>query len=1007
MKRFSTFSLDTANQCIWLKSQRVPLQPKAFAVLAYLTENPARIVTKEELLETVWPDIFVQEAVLKTCILALRKALDDDPKNPKCIETVHRRGYRFIDTPAGATNEESSDTFPAATAPTTLLGRESDLKKLHTALGKAQKGERQVVFVTGEPGIGKSTLISHFLEAAARTFPIRCLRGQCIEHFGAREAYYPVFDALSRAAQESWMPDFLAILRTHAPTWLVELPAVASTPDRESLKQETLGATRDRMLREMTEAIEALAAETPVVVVLEDLHWSDVSTLDLISSVASRQAGARLIVIASYRPVEVALADHPVKSVKQGLRARGLCTELPLELLSQKDVSSFLEARFSPHRFPPEFARLVHERTEGNPLYVTNVLDYAVSRSVILQRDGVWEASSAPGDFDLHAPESLTQMIERQIERLSPEEQSALEVASVIGLTFAVPLMPGIGVPEEESLEACCDSLAKRHLFVRTVGISEIPGGQIGARYQFLHALYRDVFYKRLPPARRVRLHHTVGEWLESLYQARLSEVASELALHFQECHDFERTIRYLLVVAQRSASRHALREALEALTRGITIAERLPAPVRLAAELALSEEIGLVYRLMGQLTSSAAEFNKMYEQARQASSVEGQLRALLWYASVSSWLDRADCLKAIEKIKELCKGQISPDLRVNAQGQVAYFNLLFHGWAQEDYSASALALEAARNSSNRAALALECNRHSFFQSLASQYRDACSTAKEGVRIATEIESLMDYSVGHFFEAFALFHSGDWGSMRRLLRSSSDMANRNGHDFWVLLFGLLEAMLHLETFSFEQAHRDCREYLTRARQLGHALSIQICLVLLGKAQLGIGDLDSAQQTFDEIIRWQDDERILMDWIWRLPLQFSYVELCLARKDVQAAIHAADLFLSQTARTAEKTWTGLAHLARAKVAELQKDDRGARLEIAEGLRIIEECEAPLAAWRLHAFAARTLGANKHLVIARNIVQGLANSLTEEQDLQRCFLSAPDVAALVGSGLKATV
>src|SRR5215831_11443889 len=99
LKRFSTFSLDSANQCIWKREQRIQLAPKSFAVLAFLVDNPGRIVSKGDLLEAVWPDTFVQEAVLKNCILEIRRALDDDSKNPRCIATVHRRGYRFIDIP--------------------------------------------------------------------------------------------------------------------------------------------------------------------------------------------------------------------------------------------------------------------------------------------------------------------------------------------------------------------------------------------------------------------------------------------------------------------------------------------------------------------------------------------------------------------------------------------------------------------------------------------------------------------------------------------------------------------------------------------------------------------------------------------------------------------------------------------------------------------------------------------------------------------------------------------
>jgi hypothetical protein len=256
----------------------------------------------------------------------------------------------------------------------------------------------------------------------------------------------------------------------------------------------------------------------------------------------------------------------------------------------------------------------------------------------------------------------------------------------------------------------------------------------------------------------------------------------------------------------------------------------------------------------------------------------------------------------------------------------------------------------------------------------------------------------MDYSVGHFFEAYALFYAGEWGATRRLQRSAIDMANRNGHDFWVLLFSLLDAMLRLETFSAEDTLRDCQDYLVRAKALDHPLSIQISLVLLGKAQLGVHDLDGAQRTFDEIIRWQGRERILMDWIWRLPLQFNYVELCLARQEIDAALSASELFLSQTARTAEKTWNALSHLERAKIAALQRDAERLQSELAAGFQLVETNDIPLAAWRLHAVAAHSLGSPEHLGKAQAIVSKLAASLGQEAELKQCFLSAPEVTAI---------
>ena len=155
-------------------------------------------------------------------------------------------------------------------------------------LERALRGERQVVFVTGEPGIGKTTLVSAVHdEAAARG--IWMAWGQCLEQYGAGEAYLPVLDGLSRLARTAGAERITELLRRHAPTWLLELPSLIAATERETLRQQVVGASRERMLRELADAIEAITADTPLMIVLEDLHWSDYSTLDLIAYLARRR----------------------------------------------------------------------------------------------------------------------------------------------------------------------------------------------------------------------------------------------------------------------------------------------------------------------------------------------------------------------------------------------------------------------------------------------------------------------------------------------------------------------------------------------------------------------------------------------------------------------------------------------------------------------------------------------------------------------------------------------
>ena len=177
-------------------------------------------------------------------------------------------------------------------------------------------GERQIVFVTGEAGIGKTALVDTFARSITSDRSIRIGRGQCLEQYGTSEAYLPVLEALGRLGREQ--AQVVDVLRAHAPMWLLQMPSLMSASDRELLSRELSGATRERMLREMGEALEALTADLPLVLILEDLHWSDYSTLDLISYLARQRQAAQLMLIGTYRTVELIVE----RASAQGSQAR-------------------------------------------------------------------------------------------------------------------------------------------------------------------------------------------------------------------------------------------------------------------------------------------------------------------------------------------------------------------------------------------------------------------------------------------------------------------------------------------------------------------------------------------------------------------------------------------------------------------------------------------------------------------------------------------------------------
>src|SRR5262249_53024539 len=162
----------------------------------------------------------------------------------------------------------------------------------------ARRGARQVGFITGEAGIGKTTVVDAFGAQVAQEPELWLARGQCIESYGAGEAYLPILEALGQLCRGPDSGHLVAWLAQPAPTWLVQMPALLAPDALETLQHRVLGATRERMLRELTEALDALTAERTLVLVLEDLHWSDVATLDLVGALARRRARARLLLLA-------------------------------------------------------------------------------------------------------------------------------------------------------------------------------------------------------------------------------------------------------------------------------------------------------------------------------------------------------------------------------------------------------------------------------------------------------------------------------------------------------------------------------------------------------------------------------------------------------------------------------------------------------------------------------------------------------------------------------------
>ena len=631
---FGPFRLEEAEARLSRDGAALELQPRELSVLCELAARPQRLITKDELLDAVWGHRHVSESVLKAIVSRVRAVLGDDAKQPRWIETVSRRGYRFIGS-AGAPAPSAAGEAPVV-ADALLVGRTTALERLHQALAAARQGRRQLLLVAGEPGIGKTRLIDAFADAATAATaatPLRLARGQCIDQLGAGEPYMPLLDALDALVRAD--PTLPALLRQVAPTWLAQLPWHLDEALRGQLQREALGATPERMLREMGELLDRLAATQPLLLVLEDLHWSDPATVQLLGYLARRRQPAQLLVLGSVRPAEIIAAEHPLAALRRELRLHRLCDEIELEAFAEPHIAQLLAARLGSDVEAPEaFVQALHQHTAGLPLFVVHMLDELVAEGALQsQADGAWRF---PEPSALAATTHVVDMVGHQLARLPAEVQATLAVASVAGVEFLhLPLAQALAQPADAVLQQL-EQAAARGRWLRAGGTVALPDGRVAARYAFRHALYRHVLYQQQAAGTRATRHAALAEALAAAWGTH-DEVAAERALHLELGGQPAAAARQLVHVARRALMRSAPREALRATAHGMDLLQRAPAATEAGStelDLRVMEAVATTRLHVVSSPVAGAAFERTRALAERAGPSPARARALhgLWW---------------------------------------------------------------------------------------------------------------------------------------------------------------------------------------------------------------------------------------------------------------------------------------------------------------------------------------------------------------------------------------
>jgi DNA-binding winged helix-turn-helix (wHTH) protein/tetratricopeptide (TPR) repeat protein/type II secretory pathway predicted ATPase ExeA len=566
--QFGDCEVDTKLLEVRRDGERCPLEPLEFDLLVFLIEHRDRVITRDELLDALWPGRVVTDSALSSRIKAVRAAVGDTGKAQSIVKTVHGRGYRFV---AELSNVPAPVAAPATAATvipkTAAVGRDAEIGKLTRWLDRASGGHRETVLICGEAGVGKTTLTRAFLNSLDGHPGLLVLHGQCVDQRGASEPYMPMLEALGRAGQSE--PSMVATLQQHAPTWIHQLPALMPKRDPE-IERAVAGTTPGRMLREISDALEVIARDRPVVFVLEDLHWSDPSTIEWLDYYARRSDNARLMLIATGRP------EGPQQSVFRDLGGRGHAHAIQLESIDESCISDYLTARLE-HPPSPALAALTFSRTDGFPLFIDALVDQWLETGLVQKLNGHWAAAAAEDELLEGVPENLSQLIEQQLAGLQEEERLLLETASLAGSPFSAAAVAHAIEQSDETTEALFGRMARSGRLIRNAGEDRWPDGTVTATFEFRHELYRQALYESIPASRRARLHLALGDRLETAWGERATELAGEIADHFARAHQAARALKYFYPAAMKSFNRSANREAVATLNNALAQIDTLP----------------------------------------------------------------------------------------------------------------------------------------------------------------------------------------------------------------------------------------------------------------------------------------------------------------------------------------------------------------------------------------------------------------------------------------------
>jgi tetratricopeptide (TPR) repeat protein len=896
--------------------------------------------------------------------------------------------------PARPEGVESRDVF---------AGRAAELARLQGGLAGALGGSGSVMFVTGERGTGKSALVGAFLkQLRASAEPVTVARGRCMERQGPGETFLPFLDAFGRFLSTHARDIAVDLIRTWAPTVGIQMPA-ALVPDPDgSLHRQTAGATRERLVREAGDFVEAATRLYPFVLVLEDMQWADPASIDLLCHLGRRIPRQRMLLVATYRPSDAETLNPALKRGALDLRAAGLGDELPLGPLAVGDVAAWLDARFAPNDFPRGLAEALHARAEGLPLFVRAVVELLAARGDIRRGEVRWGLARPLAELDLEPSKDVKDLVRAQLESLSGAERELLEAASVVGKEFSSPVVAGLTGHDELETEERLLRLSRVLRVLEPLGDEELPDGTLGTRYRFAHGLFRRVLYEDLVASRRAQLHRRAAELLTRHWGEDAPMLAARVAEHYELGRDPASAARFRTRAGDNAAHRFAAAEAEEQYTFALRLLEKLPPSERSQQQIGLLRRRAAARHAQARFDDAVRDYEAMLARARATRSLAAECDALSGLSNALFFAQRPEETRA--RAREALEGALregSPLRQAEARARLAPL-LAVEGRLDEAARALDDVITSSRASGAASALGTGLWYRGFVHYWRSEYAAAESLSAEGALLAEELGNGFEALGARMFEGLARANLGRVSDALGTFRAALSLAERNRDSFWgPRLVGHL-GWVHRELQDPEGARAFDARALEVARESPSPwtpesealIGLFVDDVRAGRPDRATGLL-AGLETGARQASW-------MRWMTELRIEAAAAEHCAARGDFEAAARRAERLLEIAGSLGARTYCAAAERVRLEAAlHAGSDVEAATDRLAAPLAEFEGLPAPLEAWK----SARVLGgalerlgrgaeARRAFETAARAIRTIAGG-THDEELRSGFLASPPV------------